>query len=145
MLPKDRPFVRAIWNLHLWAYKLSRGWIGSSLVGMPVLMLYSRGRRTGRTRENLLTFISHEDAFLIAGSNGGAVSSPGWYFNLKDEPRTQIRWRGKLIEVSARETRGQERETYWNMFKSSVDSYARYEARTSRLIPVLVLAPIKAN
>jgi deazaflavin-dependent oxidoreductase (nitroreductase family) len=112
---------------------------------MPVLMLYSRGRRTGRTRENLLTFISHEDAFLIAGSNGGAVSSPGWYFNLKDEPRTQIRWRGKLIEVSARETRGQERETYWNMFKSSVDSYARYEARTSRLIPVLVLAPIKAN
>ena len=137
----ERFAYRIFWVLHRWIYKLSRGRIGSLIQGLNVLLLYSTGRKSGLPRENMLTYLPHGKAYLIAASNAGAPRPSGWYFNLKAHPETEILVKGRRIRVRAREAEDTEREELWHRFLSSGAGYERYENLTDRVIPVMVLEP----
>lgn len=137
----ERFFYRVFWVLHRWTFKLSGGRIGSRIQGLDILLLYSTGRKSGQRRENMLTYLPHGEAYLVAASNAGASRPSGWYFNLKAHPETQVLVKGRRIKVSAREAEGAEREELWKRFLTSTGGYERYADLTDRVIPVMVLEP----
>ncbi|MDA1329737.1 MAG: nitroreductase family deazaflavin-dependent oxidoreductase [Chloroflexi bacterium] len=143
MPPKDNLLIRFIWKLHLWIYMWSGGRLGARLLDMPVLLLYTVGRRTQRRRVNAISYRRDGVNFVIAASNGGADVHPGWRFNLLAEPHAQIQIGKIMLSVLAREEKGDERRRLWEDFKNMEAAYQRYEKKTDRLIPIIILEPVK--
>jgi deazaflavin-dependent oxidoreductase (nitroreductase family) len=108
---------------------------------MPVLLLTTRGRRSGRPRTIALAYLPHEDTFVVIASNGGAPRHPGWYQNLRANPKAQVQIARRVVSVTAREAEGAERERLWMRAVGAYRGYAAYQRRTHRRIPVVVLAP----
>ena len=132
--------IKTLWRLHKYVYLASGGQVWGRIVGMPVLVLHTVGNKTGKARSNMLTYIPYGDDFLIAASNGGADSSPDWYRNLLAEPQVRIQVGRTMINAVARVTDGEERHALWAQFKQAYGGYHRYELRTDRVIPVIVVA-----
>lgn len=117
---------------------LTRGRV--SLGPADTLLLTTRGARTGRPRRAALAFLREGDDLVIIASKGGAPRHPGWYHNLVAEPRATVQYRGVVEERVAREARGAERDRLYARAKAAYSTYAAYEARTTRTIPVMVLS-----
>jgi len=133
--------LRLAWRLHRWLYALSGGRIGTSVNGMPVLMLTTRGRRSGDLRTVGLQYMAAGPACVVIGSYVGEDRHPAWWLNLQAEPAATIR-RGRRVErVRAREADGAERETLWRQIVAIDPGFAEYQRRTTRRIPVVVLEP----
>jgi len=133
--------VELFWKVHPVLYRLSGGRIGGRLVGMPVLLLTTTGRRSGQPRERALTYLPQGDAFVVIASYLGQPRHPDWYWNLRAAPRATVRLGGKTLEVVAREAVDEERERLWAAVVRVNPDYEEYKRRTARQIPVLVLEP----
>jgi deazaflavin-dependent oxidoreductase (nitroreductase family) len=136
---RRRWFIHLLWRFHRWFYRISRGRLGGRLVGMPVLLLTTIGRRSGRPHTTALTYQSDNTNFVVTASNGGARNHPAWLLNLRAHPEAEIQVEGRHVRVRARETDGAERERLWARVIRTYAGYAAYQARTSRRIPVVVL------
>ncbi len=110
---------------------------------MPVLLLTTTGRRTGRPREVGLTYLVHGSAYVVIGSRGGAPTHPDWFLNLRSDPDATVRIGGRTTAVLAREASGDERRLLWDRAVRAYPGYADYRRRTQRTIPVVVLEPVK--
>ena len=111
--------LRLAWRLHRWFYALSGGRIGTTINGMPVLMLTTRGRRSGDQRTVALQYLSVGSACVVIASFVGEDRQPAWLHNLRADPAATIR-RGRREErVRAREADGEERETLWQFLSRS--------------------------
>ena len=109
---------------------------------MRSVVLTTIGMRSGTPREVPLYAVEDEDRFVVIGSNGGKERAPAWVGNLRALPEGTVRvGRKNVIPVRAREAEGDERERLWTLAVASFPGYARYQARTSRRIPVIVLEP----
>ena len=128
-------------DLHVGAYKLSRGRVGNSYMGAPVLLVESVGRKSGKQRTHPPVCTQDGDNLVVVASKGGIERNPAWYLNLKADPETNAWWRGRKRRVRAREAEGSERERLWTMVVDVYPPYAAYQARTERQIPVVVLEP----
>jgi deazaflavin-dependent oxidoreductase (nitroreductase family) len=122
-------------------YRASRGRLLGRLAGMPVVLLTTTGRRSGRPRTVALTTVPHGDCLLLVGSFGGSDEAPAWLLNLRAHPRARVRWGDARWEVVARVASAEERERLWPVVVATHDGYARYQTRTARRIPVVVLTP----
>ncbi len=131
-----------LWRLHRWAYRISAGRVGGRLLGVPVLLLTTTGRRTGRLHTTALTHLVEGRNVVVIASNGGAPNHPAWLLNLRARPEAEIQVGGQRRRVRAREANGAERERFWTRVVQAMPRYADYKARTSRRIPVVVLEPI---
>jgi deazaflavin-dependent oxidoreductase (nitroreductase family) len=136
-----RPILRAVIALHRELYSLSGGRILGRLADMPVLLLSTTGRRTGRRRTTPLTFFRDGDDLVVVASNGGSDRPPGWYVNLVAEPHAAVRIGRAETPVTARTASPAERERLWPVIASVHPGYATYQRRTTRLIPVVLLTP----
>ena len=125
---------------HNYIYIYSNGRIGKFLQGRPCLILHSTGAKTNLLRKNVLVFMKEEDQICLVASKGGSPTNPGWYHNLKSNPKCEIQI-GKLkYDAMAREIYEDEREEWWHkMDYMNNGGYSNYQLRTSRKIPVLVL------
>ena len=94
--------IRAMGRAHRAVYRLSGGRLLGRVAGMPVLMLTTTGRRTGRARTTPLTYFELGDEIAIVASNGGEDSPPRWWLNLQAEPRATIAIAGRSEQVTAR-------------------------------------------
>ncbi|MGQ0694314.1 MAG: nitroreductase family deazaflavin-dependent oxidoreductase [Nitrospiraceae bacterium] len=139
MVAVRRRLIRAVWRFHRWLYRATGGRVGSRIVGMPVLLLTTIGRRTGRSHTTSLTYSPHGASFAVIGSNGGAPNHPDWVLNLRANPRAAIQIRGTHAAVQAREAARAERSELWDRAVQSYSGYAAYQSRTSRMIPVVIL------
>lgn len=139
MATKRNAVVELFWKLHPPIYRLTRGRVLGELLGMPVLLLETRGRKTGARRTNALTYLPDGDAFVVIASVLGEERNPAWYWNLKATPDVEIEVRGERIPVRARETEGDEREALWQRVVERTPDYADYARRTERRIPVMRL------
>lgn len=135
------PQLRFAWWLHRTLLRLSGGRIGTWINGMPVLLLTTRGRRSGTARTIALQYQPSGDAFVVIASNAGEPRHPAWWLNLEDLPEADVAIRGTVTHVRAREALGDEREELLARFAAIDDAYAAYERRTDRRIPVVVLEP----
>jgi deazaflavin-dependent oxidoreductase (nitroreductase family) len=139
--PKKSKVVELFWKVHPWLYKASGGRVGGRLVGMPVLLLTTRGRKSGLPRERALTYVASGAAFVVIASYLGEPHHPDWYLNLKAHPDASVRVGRNDVPVRAREAAGDERARLWAEVTRVNPDYNEYQSRTKRTIPVLVLEP----
>lgn len=146
MLDLTRPGPRrrltlAVIRLHAVVYRVSGGRMLGRVAGMPVLLLTTTGRRTGRRRTTPLTFFRDGDDLVLVASAGGSDRAPAWALNLADRPRAEITVGSETRPVTARQATPGERDRLWPVVTGTYPGYARYQARTTREIPLLLLAP----
>lgn len=133
--------MELIWKAHPWVYRKTGGRIGGRMMGMPVLLLTSTGRKTGQPRTNALMYMPKGEACVVIASNAGEPRHPAWWLNLAANPRATIQVGSEVRHVVAREAEGEERARLWADALEQEGSYAEYERRTPRKIPVVVLEP----
>jgi len=122
-------------------YRLSRGRALGTVAGMPVLLLTTTGRRTGRARTTPLTFFRDGADFVVIASNGGADRPPDWWLNLQQAPRAVGTIGSNRLNVTFRAASAEERKRLWVTVTATYAGYEAYQERTTRQIPVVVLTP----
>lgn len=123
-------------------YERSGGTEGTTLRGLPVIVLTSVGARSGRIRKTPLMRVEHAGTYAAVASQGGAPTHPLWYHNLKAHPRVELQDGPHKGDYVAREVTGDERDTWWARAVSAYPDYADYQRKTDRQIPVFVIEPV---
>lgn len=132
-------------RLHDAIYQKTNGRIGHRIPGAPPsLLLHTVGAKTGVARTTTLTYAEDGNDYLIVASNGGDRKPPGWYFNLKKQPEVEINVGTRRFPVTAHimTPADDDYPRLWDVVNANNhDRYRGYQKRTSRPIPVIVLAP----
>ncbi len=134
-------FMKAWMAFHAWIYHQTGGRLGGSMMGNKVLLLHTTGRKSGKAYTTPLGYFPQEGGYLLAASNGGQPANPAWYLNLMSKPQTTVQIGGKVISVNAENLTGEAREQAWQRVVAAAPSYANYQKRTTRQIPVVLLRP----
>lgn len=127
---------------HVRVYRETNGETGYLWNGVPILLLTSKGRRTGEPRTIPIIFTPYDKSYVIMASKGGSPTHPKWYLNVLAEPRVQVQVKAERFAVVARTAESPERELIWAEALKSWPNYAVYQSRTTRRIPVVVLDPV---
>jgi deazaflavin-dependent oxidoreductase (nitroreductase family) len=131
------------WNwfgkLHRAVYEKTDGRLMARLAGIEMLLLTTTGRKTGRPRTLPLACFRDGDDVVVVASNNGQDHDPAWWRNLEAHPEAEVRLGRERFRVRAGLASGSERERLWPWLVERNPAYARYEKRTARLIPVVVL------
>jgi deazaflavin-dependent oxidoreductase (nitroreductase family) len=123
-------------------YESSGGTDGTTLRGMPVIVLTSKGARTGKLRKTPLMRVEHDGRYAVVASQGGAPTHPVWYHNLLAHPRVELQDGPVKREYDAHEATGAEKQEWWARAVEAFPDYANYQQKTDRQIPVFVLEPV---
>ncbi|WP_129305214.1 nitroreductase family deazaflavin-dependent oxidoreductase [Streptomyces sp. L2] len=128
-------------------YEGSGGTKGTTLrdTGLPVIVLTTRGARSGKIRKTPLMRVEHEGRYAAVASVGGAPKHPVWYFNVTADPRVELQDGPVKRDMRAREVTGAEKAAWWERAVAAFPSYADYQEKTSRDIPVFVLEPVDGS
>jgi deazaflavin-dependent oxidoreductase (nitroreductase family) len=138
---KDR-LLHARGVLHREAFARSGGRLLATWGRLPVVMLTTTGRRSRAPRTTMLVAtLCLGDTLVLAASNGGAVRHPDWYLNLSADPEVEVLFRGRRRRMRARTADDDERAELWPRVVAASPAYGRYQERTSRLIPLVLLEP----
>ena len=122
-------------------YEASGGQRAGTLrdTGLPVIIMTSRGNKSGKIRKNALMRVEHDGEYLLVASQGGAPTHPVWFYNLQADPDAVMIQDGpKPFDATVRELEGDERAVWWERAVQAFPPYAEYQERTSRLIPVFL-------
>jgi deazaflavin-dependent oxidoreductase (nitroreductase family) len=122
-------------------YEASGGRRGNTLKDVPVVIVTTRGARTGKIRKSPLMRVEHEGRYAIVASNGGTPENPVWYHNLKADPRVELQDGPEPVDMVARELEGDERAEWWGRATEVWPDYDNYQTKTDRQIPVFLLEP----
>ena len=131
--------MKAIGRIHRTLYKLTRGMIGASLAGKPMLLLTTTGRKTGSPRTTPLQYLKDGENLVVVASNGGNSQHPAWWFNLEEHPEAEAQVGGNKRQVRAETVQGEERSRLWALLVKAYPGYEEYQQGTQRTIPVVVL------
>ena len=123
-------------------YERSNGAEGTTLRGMPVIVLTTVGAKSGKLRKNALMRVEHDGEYAVVASLGGSPTHPVWYYNLVANPLVELQDGPVRQDMTARELAGDEKATWWERAVAAYPDYAAYQKRTDREIPVFVLEPI---
>jgi deazaflavin-dependent oxidoreductase (nitroreductase family) len=124
---------------HITEYVDSGGEKGHHWRGTKVLLLTTRGRKTGLLRRSALIYGRHRDGYVVVASKAGNRHHPAWYLNLDDDPRVELQVGPEVFAATARTAEGDERRELWEQMARIWPDYDNYQKRTDRLIPVVVL------
>jgi deazaflavin-dependent oxidoreductase (nitroreductase family) len=107
--------------------------------GMPVIIVTSRGHKTGKVRKWPVMRVEHEGEYALVASKGGTPKNPGWYFNLKAAPDdVTIQDGPEPVDVEVTELSGPSRAQWWERAVAAYPPYAEYQTKTNRQIPVFL-------
>ena len=120
-------------------FRANAGKVGGPFEGAPMVLLHSRGARSGAERVNPVVYQPDEGRWVVFASKGGADTNPDWFHNLRANPEATIEVGTDTLAVRARVAEGAERERLWTRQKELMPGFADYEQKTSRQIPVVVL------
>jgi F420H(2)-dependent quinone reductase len=122
-------------------YEASGGERANTLrdTGLPVIIVTSRGNKSGKVRKTPLMRVEHDGQYLLVASKGGAPKHPVWYYNLRADPAAVLIQDGpEPFEVDVRELDGDERAQWWTRAVAAYPPYAEYQQKTDRTIPVFL-------
>ncbi|MFK4226008.1 nitroreductase family deazaflavin-dependent oxidoreductase [Streptomyces sp. NPDC019890] len=122
-------------------YESSGGTKGTTLRGMPVIVLTTKGARSGKIRKSPLMRVEHDGAYAAVASLGGAPKHPVWYHNVVADPHVELQDGPVRQDMTAREVTGDEKAVWWKRAVEAYPDYAAYQKKTEREIPVFVLEP----
>ena len=135
-------YLKAVTRLHEAGFRASHGRLLNRAAGMPVLMLTTKGRKSGQPRTTMLTSpLQDGDKIMIVASKGGDDRHPVWFLNLRDDPQVQVTMGGRTTPMTARVADVDERAVLWPRIVADHANYAGYQRKTERDIPVVVLEP----
>jgi len=130
--------MQRVSRVHVWLYRATRGWIGARADHLDILLLTTRGRRSGKRRTTPLPWFADGEKRVCVGSNGARPGHAAWYHNILADPEVELQVRGRRMRARARIAEGEERERLWKAITAEQPRYADYQAQTERRIPVVV-------
>ncbi|OXM65793.1 MULTISPECIES: nitroreductase family deazaflavin-dependent oxidoreductase [Amycolatopsis] len=107
--------------------------------GTTILILFTKGRKSGQERKHALIFREHEGAYLLVASNGGTDTPPAWFVNLQADPNVEVQIKGERFRAVARVATPEEKPAMWAKMTEAWPDYDEYQKKTTREIPVVVL------
>jgi deazaflavin-dependent oxidoreductase (nitroreductase family) len=124
---------------HVRVYRETGGEKGYHWRGTEILLLNTTGRRSGQERTMPLIHRADGDRFVVVASKGGAPDHPTWFKNLEANRDVTVQVRDEVIPVRAHVAEGEERARLWSLMTEVWPDYDKYQSRTDREIPVVVL------
>ena len=129
-------------GIHATIFRLTGGRVGASIGGMRILILTTTGRRSGKAHDVLLGYLIDGDSYVVIASYGGSARNPDWHLNLVSEPRASVQVKGHRIAVAAQMADAVDRERLWAQLVAKAPIYQKYQDRTTRQIPMVLLTPL---
>jgi F420H(2)-dependent quinone reductase len=127
---------------HAALYRATGGRIGHHVPGHPPMLLLAHvGAKSGKRRTSGLTYLPYDGSFVVVGSNGGGARSPGWVYNLRAFPDTEVQVGPETIQVRAREADDGERQRLWPEAARYHPAWGRFQQRAPRPLPIVILTP----
>jgi len=128
-------------SLHRGLLKVTGGRLGRTAGGMPVLAVTTTGRKTGRQHTVMLTSpVQTPTAYVVVASRGGDDKHPEWFLNLRANPQVEVSIEdGPMQRRHARVATPQERAEMWPNVTAKYGNYAKYQTKTTREIPLVLL------
>jgi deazaflavin-dependent oxidoreductase (nitroreductase family) len=127
---------------HVRRYVESDGKSGHRWSGVDTLLLTTRGRKTGKLRRTALIYRRDRGRYVVVASNGGSKEHPTWYQNLVADPHVFVQVADERFEARAQTATARQRPRLWDLMVSIWPEYERYQTRTEREIPVVILDPV---
>jgi len=141
-MPEYLPSPSAMVREHVELYEGSGGREGTTLRGLPVIIVTNMGNKTGGVRKTPLMRVADGGNYVLVGSRGGAPTHPEWVYNLRANGNVEIRDLTEVYTMQVREVEdGPERERLWALAVEAFPPYAEYQTKTSRIIPVFLAEP----
>jgi len=125
---------------HVRVYRETAGERGYHWRGTTILLLTTKGRVSGEARTTPLIHRTDGERWIVVASKGGAPENPGWFENLIANPDAVIQVKGEEVPVHATTAEGEERARLWSLMTEVWPAYDDYQTKTTRQIPVVVLA-----
>jgi deazaflavin-dependent oxidoreductase (nitroreductase family) len=119
----------------------SGGTRGTTMRGLPVVVLTTKGAKSGKIRKTPLMRVENEGRYAVVASLGGAPKHPVWYHNVVANPEVELQDGTTKQDMVAREVTGAEKARWWEIAVAAFPDYAEYQKKTDREIPVFELTP----
>lgn len=143
-MPIEGEYEPATWDLaadQVERYEASGGMKGTHAGGAACIVLWTRGRKTGKVRKSPLIRVTDGERYAAIASMGGQPANPGWYGNLVADPHVTVQDGPEVRDYTARVVEGAEKAEWWARAIEVWPAYDEYQARTDRVIPLVVLEP----
>jgi deazaflavin-dependent oxidoreductase (nitroreductase family) len=128
---------------HVQRYRETGGAEGHDWNNTTVLLLTTKGRRTGQPYTTPLIYQRHGDDFVVVASKGGDPEDPQWYKNLQADPEVEVQVMGDRFRAHARTAGDAEKPEVWRLMAATWPAYDEYQTKTDRPIPVVILEPAR--
>ncbi|HEX2464426.1 MAG TPA: nitroreductase family deazaflavin-dependent oxidoreductase [Thermoanaerobaculia bacterium] len=130
--------TRYVTGAHTALYRLTGGWVGG-WIGVPILLLTTKGRKSGRPRTQPLLYLTTDRGYALVASYGGSDRHPDWYVNLVADPVVEVQVGPLRKKMRAHTTTPDRRAELWPRLVAIYPDYDVYQRRTAREIPVVEL------
>lgn len=137
-----KSFLRSFLALFVWLYQRTDGKFGGKVQGLPVLLLTTTGRKTGRKRITPLGYFKHDGYYVITASFVAFGAKPGWFYNLKDNPVVTLQIQDEFLKATAEPVGSTLRQNLWDKLVEIAPNYRAYQQRTTSEIPMFLLRPL---
>jgi F420H(2)-dependent quinone reductase len=134
--------LKLFMSFHISLMRLSRGRVGSRFARQTFLILHTTGHRTGRSRVIPISYFSCDGYYFLVGSNWARNFNASWYYNLIAHPQAAVEINGKKMPVIASEVSPSDYDRLWKMALVRYPAYKRYQEKTTRHIPIVILKPL---
>jgi deazaflavin-dependent oxidoreductase (nitroreductase family) len=124
-------------------FRANEGVVGGYFENIKLLLLHTTGAKSGEPRLNPVAYMQDGDRYVIVASKGGAPTNPDWYYNIVAHPEVNIEVGTKKVRVRAEIVPEPERSELYARMAAMYPGFAEYERRTDRIIPVIVLSPLR--
>jgi deazaflavin-dependent oxidoreductase (nitroreductase family) len=136
-----RSTTKYLGALHRVLYRVSGGRFGGRVWDLPVVLLTTTGRKSGKKRTVPLCSLRDGEDLVVIASYGGLDQPPAWWLNLEANPNAEL-LSGRIHRaVTAHNATPEERTRLWHEVTARAPGYLEYERRTAREIPVVILRP----
>jgi len=120
-------------------FRTNEGRVGGPFDGIPLLLLHSRGAKSGAERINPVAYLELDDRLYVFASNGGRDPNPGWYYNVLADPKVTVEVGTRTSAAVASDLTGAERDRVYAEQVARIPMFADYEKNLERAIPVIAL------
>lgn len=121
--------------------KISKGRMGNSFLGVPVLLLTTIGRKSGKPRTRPLYYLEDGGNLVLVASNAGTSTDPAWLLNIKANPNVTVELDGKVLQMRARIATPEEKNELWPKLMALFPTWQMMEDRSVRTFKVVILEP----
>jgi F420H(2)-dependent quinone reductase len=136
------PILRRLMGFHAFVYKATGGLVGHRFPGAPPMLLLDHvGAKSGVVRTSPLIYVEDGRNLVLVASKGGYPRNPAWFYNLRAHPETTVRVGTERRAVRAKVATAKQRQRLWPKAIAVYGSYASYQQRTDREIPLVILEP----